>query len=305
MRASSFVLVAIQWLNRLSRPALKKANVGFSMGIAGTEVAKEASDIVLMDDNFASIVTAIVWGRCVNDSVRKFLQFQLSVNIVAVLTTFITAISSADEESVLTAVQLLWVNLIMDTFAALALATDPATRESLKRKPDRLSAPLISVNMWKMITGQSTYQLTVALVLHFAGPKIFKTHSDNPVIQLERERQLSTLIFNQFVFCQIFNQFNARILDRGYNIFHGIHRNLWFIGIFCIMTGGQVLIVFVGGAGSWHALLLRVGLKLSSSFQRCSHSCSLLGHFGRHWSHLLAHRCPHSPHSQRSLRLCL
>ncbi|KAH9446324.1 hypothetical protein Pst134EA_030245 [Puccinia striiformis f. sp. tritici] len=113
-------------------PALKAAHVGFSMGISGTEVAKEASDIILMDDNFSSIVSAIMWGRCVNDSVKKFLQFQLSVNITAVLITFITSIASDSETSILTAVQLLWVNLIMDTFAALALATDPATRESLK-----------------------------------------------------------------------------------------------------------------------------------------------------------------------------
>lgn len=84
------------------------------MGIAGTEVAKEASDIILMDDNFSSIVSAIMWGRCVNDSVKKFLQFQISVNITAVVITFITAVSSDDEESVLTAVQLLWVNLIME-----------------------------------------------------------------------------------------------------------------------------------------------------------------------------------------------
>jgi Ca2+-transporting ATPase len=249
-------------LTFLRRPALKKANVGFSMGIAGTEVAKEASDIVLMDDNFASIVMAIVWGRCVNDSVRKFLQFQLSVNIVAVLTTFITAVASEDEESVLTAVQLLWVNLIMDTFAALALATDPATRDSLKRKPDRLSAPLISVNMWKMIIGQSIYQMTVALVLHFAGPMIFNTHNADPRIQVQNERELSTLIFNQFVFCQIFNQLNARVLDRSLNIFRGFYKNYWFLSIFAIMTGGQILIVFVGGAGSLSSGLADYDLTL-------------------------------------------
>lgn len=98
----------------IGRPALKTANVGFSMGIAGTEVAKEASDIILMDDNFASIVSAIMWGRCVNDSVKKFLQFQISVNITAVIVTFVTAIASNSESSVLTAVQLLWVNLIME-----------------------------------------------------------------------------------------------------------------------------------------------------------------------------------------------
>jgi Ca2+-transporting ATPase len=119
--------------------ALKAADVGFSMGIAGTEVAKEASSIILLDDNFKSIVTAIAWGRAVNDAVSKFLQvrlsketityatankleqFQITVNITAVCLTFLSAIYNSSNKSVLTAVQLLWVNLIMDTFAALAL----------------------------------------------------------------------------------------------------------------------------------------------------------------------------------------
>lgn len=102
-------------------PALRTADVGFSMGIAGTEVAKEASSIILLDDNFKSIVTAISWGRAVNDAVAKFLQFQITVNITAVVLTFVSSVYSSDNASVLTAVQLLWVNLIMDTFAALAL----------------------------------------------------------------------------------------------------------------------------------------------------------------------------------------
>lgn len=102
-------------------PALRTADVGFSMGIAGTEVAKEASSIILLDDNFRSIVTAISWGRAVNDAVAKFLQFQITVNITAVVLTFVSSVYSSDNTSVLNAVQLLWVNLIMDTFAALAL----------------------------------------------------------------------------------------------------------------------------------------------------------------------------------------
>ena len=102
-------------------PALKTAHVGFSTGIAGTEVAKEVSDIILMDDNFSSIVKAIMWGRCVNiDAVRKFLQFQISTNVTAVVITFVTAVASNSETSALSAVQLLQINIIMDTFAALA-----------------------------------------------------------------------------------------------------------------------------------------------------------------------------------------
>jgi Ca2+-transporting ATPase len=98
-------------------PALKSAHVGFAMGIAGTEAAKEASDIILLDDNFTAVVDAVMWGRCVNDSVRKFLQFQISVNITAVLLTLITAIASNSETSVLSAVQLLWVRLFLSPFS--------------------------------------------------------------------------------------------------------------------------------------------------------------------------------------------
>ncbi|GAA6015853.1 hypothetical protein JCM10207_008818 [Rhodosporidiobolus poonsookiae] len=229
-------------------PALKTANVGFSMGIAGTEVAKEASDIILMDDNFASIVAAIMWGRCVNDSVRKFLQFQLSVNITAVIITFVSAVASEEEESVLKAVQLLWVNLIMDTFAALALATDPADPEALERKPDRKTAPLISVQMWIMIIGQAIYQIVVALVLHFAGAKIFNHTATDRGVRADQENELGTLIFNAFVFSQIFNMLNARRLDRKLNVFTGIWRNPYYLVIFLIMVGGQAIIVNFGGA---------------------------------------------------------
>lgn len=223
-------------------PALKLANVGFAMGIAGTEVAKEASDIILMDDSFANIVLAIMWGRCVNDSVKKFLQFQISVNITAVVITFVSAVASKEMKSVLTAVQLLWVNLIMDTFAALALATDPATRASLKRKPDSRTAPLITVDMWKMIVVQAMYQIIVCLVLHFAGKRILGMPNT-----IHNDAELRTIVFNCFVFCQIFNQLNCRRLDRHFNVFEGFFRNYWFIAIFFIMVGGQCLIIEVGG----------------------------------------------------------
>lgn len=181
-------------------PALKTADVGFSMGIAGTEVAKEASAIILMDDNFNSIVKAMMWGRAVNDAVKKFLQFQVTVNITAVLLTFISAVSNDNEESVLTAVQLLWVNLIMDTMAALALATDPPTRSILDRKPDPKSAPLITVTMWKMIIGEAIYQLAITLLLYFGAEKILSYTSVREI------SQVNTLVFNTFVWMQIFNQ---------------------------------------------------------------------------------------------------
>ncbi|EKG09111.1 ATPase P-type K/Mg/Cd/Cu/Zn/Na/Ca/Na/H-transporter [Macrophomina phaseolina MS6] len=222
-------------------PALKTADVGFSMGIAGTEVAKEASAIILMDDNFASIVKALLWGRAVNDAIKKFLQFQITVNITAVLLTFITAVSSSEQASVLTAVQLLWVNLIMDTFAALALATDPPTRSLLNRKPEPRSAPLITLTMWKMVIGQAIYQLVVTLILYFAGESILSYES-----QVEKDR-MSSLVFNTFVWMQIFKMINSRRLDNRLNILEGIQRNYFFMLIFCIMVAGQSIIIFVGG----------------------------------------------------------
>ncbi|KAK0130414.1 hypothetical protein ONS96_000934 [Cadophora gregata f. sp. sojae] len=222
-------------------PALKMADIGFSMGIAGTEVAKEASSIIIMDDSFASIVKALMWGRAVNDAVKKFLQFQITVNITAVVLTFVSAVASSTEESVLSAVQLLWVNLIMDTFAALALATDPPTRNILNRKPEKKSAPLITLNMWKMIIGQAIFQIVVTFILNFAGKKIFGY--DSP----KEEKELRTLIFNTFVWMQIFNQYNNRRLDNKFNIFEGIQHNWFFCIINVIMIGGQVMIVFVGG----------------------------------------------------------
>jgi Ca2+-transporting ATPase len=181
-------------------PALKMADVGFSMGIAGTEVAKEASAIILMDDNFTSIVKALKWGRAVNDAVKRFLQFQLTVNVTAVILTFVTAVSNNEESSVLTAVQLLWVNLIMDTLAALALATDPPHDSVLDRKPEPKGSSIISVTMWKMILGQSVYQLVITFLLYYGSSKGIlptKTPSDS---------EIKTLVFNTFVWMQIFNQ---------------------------------------------------------------------------------------------------
>ncbi|KAB5522141.1 hypothetical protein GE09DRAFT_501888 [Coniochaeta sp. 2T2.1] len=223
-------------------PALKMADIGFAMGIAGTEVAKEAAAIILMDDNFASIVKGISWGRAVNDAVKKFLQFQLTVNITAVVLTFVSAVASSEEQSVLNAVQLLWVNLIMDTFAALALATDPPTPSILDRKPDRKSAPLITLRMTKMIVGQAICQLAITFVLHFAGMELLGYEGkENGALRLQ------TLVFNTFVWLQIFNELNNRRLDNKLNIFEGITKNTFFIIINLIMIGGQVLIIFVGG----------------------------------------------------------
>ncbi|KAI0223174.1 plasma membrane calcium [Massospora cicadina] len=221
-------------------PALKSADIGFSMGIAGTEVAKEASSIILMDDNFSSIVKAIMWGRTVNDAVKKFLQFQLTVNITAVLLTFVSAIVSAEEASVLKAVQLLWVNLIMDTLAALALATDPPAEDVLHRPPTPRSSALITLEMWKMIIGQAIFQAAMCFALLYIDPSLFSDAASIP------KPTRDTVVFNTFVFLQVFNQLNCRRVDSKLNVFHGITRNYYFMAIFVLVVALQVVIVFYG-----------------------------------------------------------
>jgi Ca2+-transporting ATPase len=141
------------------------------------------------------------------------------------------------------AVQLLWVNLIMDTFAALALATDPPTEKILDRPPQGKDKPLITTTMWKQITGQNIYKLTVIFVLYFAGGDILGYDLSDPNKQLE----LDTVIFNSFVWMQIFNIFNNRRLDNKLNVLEGIFRNFFFIGIVVLIIALQVTIIFVGG----------------------------------------------------------
>ncbi|XP_047666578.1 plasma membrane calcium-transporting ATPase 4 isoform X3 [Tachysurus fulvidraco] len=226
-------------------PALKKADVGFAMGIAGTDVAKEASDIILTDDNFTSIVKAVMWGRNVYDSISKFLQFQLTVNVVAVIVAFTGACITQD--SPLKAVQMLWVNLIMDTLASLALATEPPTEALLLRKPYGRNKPLISRTMMKNILGHAVYQLSVTFTLLFAGEKFFNIDSgrNSPLHAPPSEHY--TIIFNVFVMMQLFNEINARKIHGERNVFEGIHRN----PIFCSVVLGtfilQIVIVQLGG----------------------------------------------------------
>jgi Ca2+ transporting ATPase len=140
-------------------PALKAADVGFAMGRTGTTIAKDASDILLLDDNFSSAVAAVRWGRNIHESIQKFLTFQLTVNIAAVSTACVAALLVG--ESPLTAVQMLWLNLIMDSLAGLALATDYPSDELLQRPPASADAPIITRRMRAHIATQAAYQLAV------------------------------------------------------------------------------------------------------------------------------------------------
>ena len=148
-------------------PALREADVGLAMGVAGTEVAKEASDIIILDDDFASCVRVVRWGRAVYRNIQAFLQFQLTVNVAALLLNMVCALIGG--EVPLTAVQLLWVNLIMDTMGALALATEPPRDSLMLRKPYGREEPIISNAMWRNILVMASFQLAVLFTLFFAG----------------------------------------------------------------------------------------------------------------------------------------
>uniref|UniRef100_A0A8C3ARU9 Calcium-transporting ATPase n=1 Tax=Cyclopterus lumpus TaxID=8103 RepID=A0A8C3ARU9_CYCLU len=226
-------------------PALKKADVGFAMGIAGTDVAKEASDIILTDDNFSSIVKAVMWGRNVYDSISKFLQFQLTVNVVAVIVAFTGACITQD--SPLKAVQMLWVNLIMDTFASLALATEPPTEDLLLRKPYGRNNPLISLTMMKNILGHGVYQLVIIFTLLFIGERMFNIDSGRNAPLHSPPSEHYTIIFNTFVLMQLFNEINARKIHGERNVFDGIFHNPIFCSIVVGTFAVQIVIVQWGG----------------------------------------------------------
>lgn len=244
--------------------ALKEADIGLSMGIAGTQVAQKSSDIVVLDDNFASISTIIRWGRSVYSNIQKFVQFQLTVNIVALTLNFIAAIVLGHVP--LNAVQLLWVNLIMDTMGALALATEPPREELMNRKPYGRTEPLISPVMWRNILVQAAFQLVVLFIYVFAGyelwgleevkykmvagddgimNKVKLTHHES--LEQTDTRTLNSIIFNTFVFCQIFNEINARRMEE-LNVMDGFFANSYFINIIVITCVCQVILVELLGA---------------------------------------------------------
>ncbi|KAG6705928.1 hypothetical protein I3842_07G201500 [Carya illinoinensis] len=222
-------------------PALHEADIGLAMGIAGTEVAKESSDIIILDDNFASVVKVVRWGRSVYANIQKFIQFQLTVNVAALIINVVAAVSSGDVP--LNAVQLLWVNLIMDTLGALALATEPPTDHLMQRPPVGRRESLITNIMWRNLLIQALYQVTILLVLHFGGRSLLNLKGDTTE---HANKVKNTLIFNSFVLCQVFNEFNARKPDE-FNVFEGITKNYLFIGIVGLTVVLQVIIIeFLG-----------------------------------------------------------
>jgi len=225
-------------------PALRSADVGISMGQRGTDVAKEASDIVLTDDNFGSIVRAVHWGRTLYENLQKFLQFQLTVNLSALGVAFLSPILATAFPNVgfqqmpLTVLQYLWINLIMDTLAALAFSLEPRRPETMKMKPrDRKVAFLTPVMLTNILVLGSYF---IVLILFLQATDFLGVSKLGPLA-------VSSVVFNCYVWFQIFHMFNARSVIAGRSAFAGLSKSRSFFFIMGLVIVGQILLVQVGG----------------------------------------------------------
>ena len=194
-------------------PALKKADVGFALGKVSTEIAKEAADIVIENNNFSSILLAIKYGRNVYETLKRFLQFELIIIIVAI--TIILISSVILDDCALNSMKLLWVNLLVDTFASIAISTDPPTDQILDKPPYKKQEFPIKKNMVFNIVSQAFYQILLLLIIIFYGDNFFSVRSDKD-LRYDEWTDLNgyhyTIVFNLFVYFQIFSSFNSRFL---------------------------------------------------------------------------------------------
>ncbi|MDO5552537.1 MAG: cation-translocating P-type ATPase [Planctomycetia bacterium] len=228
-------------------PALKHADVGLAMGITGTEVAKEAGDIVLLDDNFSSIVTGVWWGRTLFANIQRFLQFQLSVNVVALLAALLGPLVGIPLP--LTVTQLLWINIIMDTFAAIALSTEPPREYMMKEKPIPRNAHIITPTMGITILLVSLYQVGMLFAALFGGWFVEPEHVYDFAIEatdsdyLEHNLQPLTVFFTLLVMFQFWHKINCRALRANESPLSLIFKNKLFIIIILTITLVQVIMV--------------------------------------------------------------
>jgi len=217
-------------------PALKKADVGFAMG-SGTEVSKEASDIVILDDNFLSISKAILYGRTIFKSIRKFIVYQLTCNMCALVMSIIGPFIGV--ATPITIVQMLWINMIMDTFAGLAFSFEPPLLEYMDEVPKKKSEPIINKYMYSQVAITGLY--SAGLCLLFLKLPIFKELIRNG----ENYKYLMTAYFALFIFIDVFNSFNAR--TQRLNLLSYIRKNKVFLTIFIFIAIVQVYIIYFGG----------------------------------------------------------
>lgn len=218
-------------------PALKNADVGIAMGISGTEVSKEAADIVLLNDSFSTIVTTVKWGRGIYENFKRFIQFQLTVNVASVLIVFLCTVIGMFVEgfrSPFSALDLLWINIIMDGPPALTLGLEPIRDDLMQRKPTARSESIVSRQMLFRIAVNGVFMCLVCLA-----------QMGWNFLRLETA-EVSTSVFTLFVIFQLFNAFNCRELGDK-SIFPNIHRNKLMLGAFVIAFALQVLIVQFGG----------------------------------------------------------
>jgi P-type Ca2+ transporter type 2C len=230
-------------------PALKKADVGLAMGMAGTEVAKEASKIVLLDDAFSTIVKAVQWGRSLYENIQRFIQFQLTINVSALTITFL-GILVFNVKAPFTVLQLLWINVIMDTFASIALCSEPPRPGAMLLPPKRRDENILSPPMIRTIFITAGFFIVVMLGL-LVGMKNTPTRhgwfaGSEPVPPGSFTVLQVSIFFSIYVFFQVWNQINSRSLTPETSGFHRILGNPTFLAIAATVAIGQVLIVTFG-----------------------------------------------------------
>ncbi len=238
-------IVAVTGDGTNDAPALNYADVGLSMG-SGTSVAKEASDITLLDDSFSSIATAVMWGRSLYKNIQRFMLFQLTINVAALLIVFLGSVFG--QQLPLTVTQMLWVNLIMDTFAAGALASLPPDPNVMKTKPRKNSDFIVTPSIAKHIlfTGIMFVILLLGMMYYFADP-VHLNSFFSYVAEGDRERYFLSYFFTVFVLLQFWNMFNAKAYATGKSAFAGLNKSAGFELVALIILIGQIFIVTFGG----------------------------------------------------------
>lgn len=236
--------------------ALKCSDVGFAMG-SGCSAAKEAADMILIDDNFESTMKAVMWGRNIFSNVKKFIQFQVSVNISTLIIVFLGTIILG--ESPFGTVNLLWINLIMDTFAALALATEVPHPSIIKSPPVKKGDNILTPVVWRQIYGVSLYIIVVMAILMVFGKVMWDfdykqtdpLFPDKAILKVGEEGNYDkmkhyTVLFNTYVFMLIFNEINCRkVGSRQFNVFSNLFSNLFFPLVVGAVAAVQLLMVTI------------------------------------------------------------